>query len=309
MLLSDLLRELVGERPVAPITEAQYARSIACFSRFLGRTAAVADLTVAHVNQWLKDLEQSAGVSAGTLLGRKRGLTPVWNYATELGLCRGYETRRLRRVRQPEPIVRPWSTTQIKQLLEACDSLPGRLRCGLYAKDLLRAVIWIGFETGLRPSDWTQVRFADVDMSAGRIAIVQHKTSKPHYAAIGPDTLVAIRKVELPVRERLVPLTKGGMRRWELKLFKHASKHTGFQRMKGQALGTIRKTHGTQVCIEHGLEAAAQSLGHVSGTRVARRHYVGTDALRRPIPRPRLSDDSGSAAGERSMRSTGRASA
>lgn len=288
MLLSAVLLELVGERPIESITEGQYRRSIASFSNHLGRQAEISDLNVATVNQWLRSMELAGTLSHQTIHNRKRGLTPLWNYAADRGWSAGYEARRLRRIKVADPIVIPWTTSQLRQLLVAVETLPGKLRNGMAARDLMRALLWLSFETGMRPSDWLRVRFDQFDLDIGVVRLVQHKTGKAHSASVGPCTIEAIRKIQFPVRVELIPLLKGGVREWELKLFAHAERTTGFKRRRGQALGTLRKTHGTEVCRERGIEAAAQSLGHVSGTRVARRHYVQADVLMTPIPAPQL---------------------
>jgi integrase len=236
-------------------------------------------------------MELTGTLSHQTIHNRKRGLTPLWNYAADRGWSKGYEARRLRRIKVADPIVVPWTTSQLRQLLVAVETLPGTLKIGIPARDLMRALLWLSFETGLRPSDWLRVRFDQFDLDNGLVRIVQHKTGKAHVANIGVCTIEAIRKIQLPLRAEVIPLLKSGVRKWELQLFAHAEKTTGFKRRKGQALGTLRKTHGTEVCREHGIEAAAHSLGHVSGTRVARRHYVQADVWMTPIPAPKLSEE------------------
>jgi integrase len=75
------------------------------------------------------------------------------------------------------------------------------------------------------------------------------------------------------------PLSKSGVRRIELILFETAAK-LGFRRMRGQGLGCLRKSHATQVYTAEGESAAAESLGHVSGTRTVRRHYIDSRSIK-----------------------------
>lgn len=281
MLLSHLLAELVAERPVATITEAQYDRSVRCFSKYLNRPATVDDLVAVNVNQWLAEVAIRS--KPRTVLGRKRGLTPIWNYATERGLAPAYESRRLRRVNVPHSIVSAWSIDQVSALFNAAKILPGRTVCGVPASALMTAVCSLAYETGVRPSDWRGLQWHDLDFDRRLVSFVQHKTGKPHTAAFSHVTEAALRALRAFGGASVVPVSLSAVRRWEGLLFRLAATHFGFVKRKGQALGTLRKSHATSVFLSHGELAAALSLGHVSGTAVARRHYIDSSASSDPV--------------------------
>lgn len=281
MLLLNLLEELVAERPVARITEEQYRRSVRCFSRFLGRPAELPDLEHATVNLWLASLA-SGGAAPRTVLGRKRGLTPVWNYATERGQADGYNSRRLRRIRVPDSVVDPWSLDDVAALFRAARQLPGRTNCGIPASLLMSAVCSLAYETGIRPSDWRILGWDSIDWPNRLVRFVQHKTGKPHTVAFSQVTEDLLRQLQAFGRSQVVPVGKPSLRRWERVLFTAAAS-IGFRRRKGQALGTLRKSHATSVFLRDGESAAANSLGHISGTAIARKHYIATSANRDPV--------------------------
>jgi len=281
MLLSTLLEELVAERPVKTITEEQYSRSVRCFSEFLGRPASVADLTPKSFNEWLAKVARTA--QPRTVLNRKRGLTPVWNYATERGLAASYESRRLRRVTVPQSIVEAWSVDQVEALFKAAKVLPGKTVCGIPASVLMSAVCSLAYETGYRPGDWRTMKWSHIDFDRRLVTFVQNKTGNPHTAAFSQVTAQCLQTLKSYGRDTVVPVGRWSIRRWELQLFELAALQFGFQRRKGQALGTLRKSHATAVYLAHGELAAALSLGHVSGTLVARKHYIDTTAKADPV--------------------------
>lgn len=283
MLLSGWMDELVLERTIDRQTEANYRRSIRFYSHWLGHPATIADLVEIQINRWLKSMEDAK--ASRTVLGHKRAITVLWNWLADRNLIKRYETRRLRQIKPPPLVPTAWSLSNVKALLHAADSLPGRLRCGVTAANLMRALVLVAYESGLRPSDLRRLR---VDAIQGdRVTVVQHKTSVVHSFCLTAHALNAVANVLVDGAVYVFPVSRNTIRRWELRLFA-AAEQKGFSRRKGQALGTLRKTHGTEVCRTQGLEAAARSLGHISGTTIARNHYVAPDAMPQPAAPPAL---------------------
>ena len=281
-MLIDDVETLIAERPICVGTQNQYRRSVRCYSAFLAKPAERPDLQEHSINRWLISLEQSKAPE--TVRGRKAGITAVWNWLAEQSFVPHYNPNRLRKINLPDKIPRAWSLANVQSLLQGAAEVEGILDCGLLASELLTAWVWIGYESGLRPSDILRIR---VDQVAPHTAIIQHKTGKPHCFQLSDAAIAALSPLLRPGREAAFGLPRSTARRWELKLFAAAEKF-GFVRTRGQALGTLRKTHGTEVCRASGLTAAAQSLGHVSGTSIARRSYVQPDAIADPPPPPSL---------------------
>lgn len=282
MHLADDVETLIAERSICEGTQNQYRRSVRCYSEFLGKPAERGHLVEPSINRWLMSVEKKR--SPETVLGRKRGITAVWNWLAEQQLVPHYNPNRLRRIKTPEHVPKAWSLDNERALLAAAATMPGRLACGVTAVELLTAWVWIGYESGLRPSDILRIR---VDQVGKTVSIVQHKTGKPHTFSLSEAALAALEPLCQPGRDAAFGLPRSTARRWELKLFE-AAEPFGFTRSRGQALGTLRKTHGTEVCRHSGLAAAAQSLGHVSGTLIARQSYVQPDAIQKPPAPPRL---------------------
>jgi integrase len=282
MLLLKDVENLIAERSICDGTQNQYRRSVRCYSDFLGQPAERSNLVETSINRWLMSVEKTRAPE--TVLGRKRGITAVWNWLAEQHLVDHYNPNRLRKIKTPEHVPKAWSIDNVKALLQAAAATPGRLDCGVTAAELLTAWVWIGYESGLRPSDIHRIR---VDQVGKTVSIVQHKTGKPHTFSLSDCALAAIAPLCKPGKDAAFGLPRSTARRWELKLFE-AAEQFGFTRTKGQALGTLRKTHGTEVCRQSGLAAAAQSLGHVSGTLIARQSYVQPDAIEAPPAPPSL---------------------
>ena len=155
---------------------------------------------------------------------------------------------------------------------------------GLPVRDYFRALLLTAYDTGLRPSDLFRLRWGQFSRHTRSIMLIQHKTRQTAHRFSWRRNDRAIEKIR-DGRELLFPLTWGGIRRWMERIFEGAAKK-GFVRLPGKNLGTLRKTNATEIYITDGEAAAAESLGHTSGTRIVRRHYIDHRARRQySVPR------------------------
>ena len=281
-MLANDVEDLIAERPICKGTQDQYRRAVRCYSAFLDKPAARDHLQEPPVNRWLLSLDGRKAPE--TIRGRKAGITAVWNWLAGRGLIEHYNQNRLRRIKLPEHVPLAWSVENVRSLLAGAAVVQGRLKSGISAAQMLTAWVWIGYEGGIRPSDVMELR---CDMMASVVHLVQHKTGKLHSFGLSEHAIRAIEPLLVPGQDKLFGLNRSAARRWELKLYE-AAEQFGFSRRKGQGIGTLRKTHGTEVCRRSGIDAAAKSLGHVSGTLVAKRSYVQPDAIAVPPPPPSL---------------------
>lgn len=282
MHLATAVDQIATECDLAKSTIGQYRKAVSRFSEFLGTPAEGEDLTANRLNAFVAHLQT---VVTNTTAGNyRRALCRVWNYLTENEGLASYEIRRLRRPKTDEQPVFAWSLAELQMLLASCDRIDRKLRMGIAVKDYFRALLLTAYDTGLRPSDLFLIRWGQFNKTDRSILLVQHKTRKPHIAFLGDETVEAIEKIR-DQRERIFPLTWGGIRRWMELIFVGASTQ-GFVRLPGKNLGTLRKTNATEVYIVDGEAAAAESLGHTSGTRIVRKHYIDHRALRKySVPR------------------------
>jgi integrase len=289
MRLENVVDQLATECDLADSTIAQYRRSVERFSEHLKLEAAkkslyredasIDDLTRENLNSFIAKCQES--LTNTTSGNYRRALCRLWNYLCETRKdFPSYEIKRLRRPKAEERPVVAWHCDEVPILLKAASELRGQLKVGIPAAKYFQAWIWTEYDTGLRPSDMQRVEFLQYSPKERCIVLTQHKTRKPHVVFLGDETVAAIEEIREPMRERIFPLTWGGLRKWADKLYILAGHH-GFQKNPGQNLGTLRKTHATTIYIEHGDAAAAESLGHVSGTRIVRKHYIDHRARRR----------------------------
>lgn len=278
MDLDALLHQVDRDADLERCTYDQYSRVIKRLGEHLERKATTDDLTTTTVNSFLASLKDK-GLTGTTIRNYRAAITRIWNTAVLLDLCTPFDSRRLRTPKVHRRPVQSWTLSQVRILIDASSQIDERLRCGLQTKDLLAAWIRVGYDTGLRPSDLRLLRWIDVDLGSATAVITQHKTHTPHVARLSEHAVLLLLRIEAPSRSLVFPLTKGGMRRIELLLYQAAAS-LGFRRIKGQGLGTLRKVHATQIYERDGEHAAAESLGHIGGTRTVRQCYIDHRAMR-----------------------------
>jgi integrase len=284
MLLTDVLSSLCNEIPLESITREQYRRAIERFGKHLGRPAKVDDLTISTVNAFLIWLTDTYKIGPTSVANYRTSIVRIWMFAHDpLGIAPDCPTRRIRRPKRQQKAVRAWTLEQLDSLLSAAESLTDVLQCGIRASEYFRALVWFAYETGLRPSDLRLLRWSDLDLERRMVAVCQHKTSMPHVAIFGTQSAEALQTLAKYGQDLVFPLRKRATWVWEQKLFKAAQKF-GFRRQKREGLGTLRKTHATEVYRTFGLAAASQSLGHHGDITTARRHYVDSSAQRGYLP-------------------------
>ena len=286
MILLDDVDDMLNEKPVAKGTADNYRRSVRFWGEFMEHPAIRTDLEAKKVNAWLADLQRQR--TNETARCHRQSIIRIWNWLADQDLVNRYDSRRLRRITLAPKIPHAWSMDEVRLLLSAAKLMPGTLRCGVTASKLMHAWVLVGYESALRPGDIRKLKPEDIG-SDGVIRIVQSKTSHPHSCTLSSFAMKAIEPLMASGQATLFPCSRNTVRRWELRLFAQA-KSMGFRKRIGQGLGTLRKTNATEVCRVEGLEAAAKSLGHVSGTRLARLHYVAPDAIATPSPPPALFD-------------------
>lgn len=283
MKMELVLQRVLAERDLETVTADQYTRTLRRFEESLGRPAEIRDLSYENVNEWIKQLQRCLG--AVTVRNYRRAFLMFWNYLAANGELEPYARQRVRQPKVTPQIVSSWTLDQLTLLLKAAETLDGRLRCGIPVNEFMVAWLWVGFDTGLRPSDMRLVKWNQVYSEQGCVTIVQHKTKYLHTASLSQQSIDALQSLASPKRDRVFPLGKGGMRRWELRLFSKAADF-GFTRQSGEGLGRLRSLHATEIYKAEGLSAAAESLGHVGGTRTVKAHYIDAKAVqKRHLPR------------------------
>ncbi len=279
MNLATVVSRVVMECDLEASTVKQYHRAVQRFSEFLGRPAITVDLTHDNINGFLVALKERK-LQNTTIRNYRVCLTRFWNFLTEVENYPEYSIRRLRRPKANVKPVYSWQPDEVEILLRASQDLLKKLRCGIDESEFMAAWIQVGYDTGIRPVDLRLLTWDEVNFHTATVAISQHKTGVPHTGSLSVDSIAALLRIQNPERDRVFPLTKGGMRRLELALFREAKRY-GFTRRFGQGIGTLRKTHATAIYIEEGEVAAAESLGHKGGVRTVRASYIDHRAVKK----------------------------
>ena len=270
MLLINALDQVVMERDLEKITEGQYRKSIAEYSTYLGRGAELSDLNYPKINEWLKSMK--GRLQPQTIANRKKGITVVWNHLAELGKIEHYHSRRLFSPKpNPKPVV-SWTIDDFKILLQAATRVIGECE-DIPNSKLLVAWLWVGLDTAFRPSDMREIRWDQVCFVSRSISLTQHKTRHPHRACVSDESILAMQAIQLPKRELVFPIGKDQIRYPLKKLYAEAAK-LGFIKTPGRSIGTLRRMHATIQYEDYGAAVAAESLGHVGGTRTVYKSYI-----------------------------------
>lgn len=283
MRLATIVDEIAMECDLEKSTIGQYRLAAKRFSEFIGKDAVADDLTRETLNKFIQNLQST--LTNTTSSNYRRAMCRIWNFLTQNYDKPAYEIQRLRRPKAEQRPVHAWTMAELSALINTADEIPGILKIGIKASDYLKAWLWTAFDTGLRPSDMFELRWDQINLEERKIPLTQHKTSKPHCTFLSDESVVCLKAIREPLRDLVFPLRWGGVRRYADKLFREA-KSAGFVKRSGENLGTIRKTHATEMFLEHDAAAAAESLGHVSGSRIAKLHYIDSRAVRKySIPR------------------------
>lgn len=272
--LKELLSQLAIERAIGAGCQQQYLTAINNLAGFLGYEPTAADLTEVTVNTLILQLEKT--YSTATVKNRKAGILVMWNYSAELGLCAPYHSKRIRKVRLTLKPPQSLSMDEVSRLLDAARSISGRLSIGLDGSLVAEIAILFALQAGLRAVDIRHLERSQID-AAGVFTFIQQKTGQLHCAQVTKELVNLCDYSGALNRSLILPVSKDSLRHWCDKAFERAG-------LKGVGVGlkALRKTHATMVAERDGLEAASRSLGHVSGTEVARKHYIAPRALLKP---------------------------
>lgn len=280
--LTSVLASLTSELPIERITKEQYQRAIRRFGEHIGAHPTTDNLNIDQINAFLVSLQERLGPVS--VRNYRTSLIRIWNFAHEtLNLVGACPTRRIRRPKKPEAQVIAWEKKAVGQLLRAARGLNGSLKCGIPANVFMVALVNLSYDTGLRPSDTRLLEWDQFDGKRRLIRLSQHKTGGIHTCKVRPETKRSLDELRKFCSERMFPIGKTGVWKWEQRLYASAAK-LGFKKRRRQGIGTLRKTHATEVYLEHGLAAAAQSLGHRGDISTARQHYIDSSTIKGYLP-------------------------
>lgn len=281
MTLADFVEQrYLVEHDLRGATADYYRMKVGIYSRWLGRTAMLADLNDDAVNRFL--IHRAETKSRETVRGDKSTLVSWWNSAVQCGTL-ALPPRRLRKLKRSAIIPQGWTPEELQQMLTAARNCRGLFR----GKGVSRAAFWRAFvltayDTGLRLSDLLQLETSLVK-GPGAFDVIQQKTQRPVETGISLKTWQAIAATN-PANRRYI--------------FGFISRHSFFPAFRkfraaaGVKGGTkfLRRTSGSMVeSIAPG--QGYKHLGHSDTGETFNRHYhVRAFTRRDPILPPEIPD-------------------
>jgi site-specific recombinase XerD len=155
-------------------TQAAYIRAVKNFTRFFGRSPELASAEDLRSYQ-LHMVEQ--GVSSTTLNATITGLKFFYGVT----LDRPSALKKMSPVRKEQKLPRVLSVDQVARLLQAASNLKHR------------AALSVAYGAGLRASEVTHLKIADIDSERMIIRVHQGKGRRDRYAMLSPSLLELLR--------------------------------------------------------------------------------------------------------------------
>jgi len=180
------------------------------FGEWLGEELLLSDITPAQISAFLASLAQPQtpaggvavrppkGLSKKTTLNYHGALGALWSWAVREGYAAVNVVQSVSRPRPEKRTVTPFSESDVKAILAACDrtrsyTRPGKRICDNERRTALRdrAVILLLVDTGMRSGELAGLRARDLDMKNRRLTVFG-KGSKERVLPFSPTTGKAI---------------------------------------------------------------------------------------------------------------------
>lgn len=271
MLLTDVLDRYDLSRDLRPSSVQQLRFTIGGLSRFLGRPAALADLTSDQINRYLRHMRDK-GYAPRTIKGRRDNLITLWRYARRAKLTEARPAG-VRKVAARPPAPQAWPVEAVTRLLCVAESMPGTVPAGHKAQDYWPAYIRCAWDTGLRRCDLLRLRAADV--RDGIVAVQQEKTGVVVVCRLQPKAVAALAKLG----DSGLAWGQSGFERF----YRHFRTLLHLAGLQGQPKW-LRRSSATAVELDHpGM--GGRHLGHRT-PGLAEKHYLDQTILGQKRPGP-----------------------
>ena len=185
---------------LAAASLASYRRDLTGFATWLGkRNVALLDAKRVHCDAWLAD-QFAAKAKASSVARRLSALRRFYRLHLLQGTLSEDPTLRVRAPKKPRRLPKHLTEAQVEALLAAPD-----VKTALGLRD--RAMLETLYATGLRVSELTGLRRAQLSQDAGVVRVVG-KGSKERLVPMGDEALVWVSRYLQEVRPQLAGPTK-----------------------------------------------------------------------------------------------------
>ncbi len=287
------LRQLIGywefhnqTEGKSPATVRWYNESLGAFERFLerdGRSLYIVDLDEADARAFIADMkvhhprhgfdreDRKGGLTAESIQSRVRALKAFFAWLHREGYTKTHRLAKLPNYKAPRQVVDVLTEEEIARILKACDP---KTAWGMRAHSMLTLML----DSGLRLSEVTGLRTADVNLEAGWLKVMG-KGSKERIVPFGTATQRALWRYQHHYRPEPLgedvyfflnldgrPMSSSGV----TSLFVRLAKSSGVPRLHPHL---CRHTFATRYLINGGdVFSLQQILGHTTLEMV--RRYV-----------------------------------
>jgi integrase len=256
-----LLREFFEEtfRPLflrgkSPRTIDLYRGTLKSFERFLARPPTLADLNDTTVNRflcWFRELPRSPY----SVNKEHANLTALWRFACRKKFLDVWPDV----PRDPEPVAVPlaWMPHELDKLFKSLDTMPGAVGQVL-ACHWWRALLLLCWDTGERVTALLRLQWTDLDLESGWMIVpaTNRKGGKSEEAyRLHPDTVAALRAIQLPPRSEVFPWPYAETYLWNR--FGKVLRRAGLPDNRKSKFHRIRKSVGSYVKAAGGDASAA----------------------------------------------------
>lgn len=169
---------------LSPHTIQDYTYTFQKFARFLEeRYGALPDIASITADDIIDFLAENQEVTKKTLLNYHTGLSALWTWATEEGICKVHVVRKVPRPKPEKREIVPFTKNEILKLLSAAKQGKYPLRN--------QALILFLLDTGVRASEVGKIEIRDVNFEE-RTVLIRGKGSKERIIPFSQETAQAL---------------------------------------------------------------------------------------------------------------------
>lgn len=262
-LLTVFKERLLPTRPgMKATTIGQYERILARFSRYLGHTATLGDLTDQQVGGFVKSILDE-GRSVRTANGYRSKILSLWNWCAKKRLLKLFPD--VPKLAEPEQIPTAWSADDMRKLRRACDDMPGDVK-GIPAAKWWLAHILVAWDGGERTGAILNMRWEWINLEKAQLVIpaeARKGGTKAMYYQLKPATVEALRAIREPLRELVFPTKVKDPGGWYYPQYRLLLKFAGLPYVPWKSgLQKIRRTFASHIEAAGG--NATKALAHSS---------------------------------------------
>lgn len=180
-------------------TDMLYRLALRQFAASLGHDPGIADLTDDSIVGLEKYLTGRTVETVNHTTGRIKAL---WRWCCKRGMATQWPT--IERLPAPEPYRRCWTVDQVRQILVACERMPGELS-GVQESRWWRVWHLVQWETGERTGALLQLRWDWVTPTGLDFPADARKGGKAAYYRLSARCLAELETIRRPIRPLVFP--------------------------------------------------------------------------------------------------------